>query len=91
MEPDKRIAASFIAVLHKKLMKESYREPFKKFGPGILILTEQDPSFDESTMECIQDKLVDYDFSGDRRYFKEAYLGYDSMGDLVFEKVYPNN
>ena len=91
VEPDERITISFIAILHKKLMKESYREPFKKFGPGILILTEQDPGFDESTMECIQDKLVGYDFSGVRRYFKEAYLGYDSMGNLLFQRVYSLN
>jgi len=92
LEPDKRIAMACAEVLRKKLTKTSYREFYEEFVGGILLLTERDPSFSESTLECIKDEVTCHDFSGSRGYFTEAYIGYRRglKAGLFFEKIFPN-
>ena len=38
---------AFISVLHSKLNKASYDEARNEYGPGLLLLSEMDPLFDE--------------------------------------------
>ncbi len=91
VEPDERTTIALLAILDKKLAKESYKEFFEKFGKGLLLLTERDPLFSESTMECIRERLREHNFSKDRGYFKEAYIGYrlSLRENLFFERIYP--
>lgn len=88
IEPDQRLATAFVKTLHDKLQKSSYASAFETYGRGILILTERDAVFSGSTVERIQEKVGSYDFSGDRGYFKEVYLGYRSLIGLRFERIY---
>jgi hypothetical protein len=86
-EPDIRIAFAFISILKKKLLKDSYEKWFKIYGPGILILTERDPLFSQSTWDCITEKLESESFQNDKGYFETVYLGYRSMNSLAFMRV----
>lgn len=73
-EPDKRTAFAFIATLTNKLSKNSYNIWFEKYGPGILILTERDPLFNESTLDCITEELKTANLQSDQGYFHTVYL-----------------
>jgi len=86
-EPDKRTAFAFASTLNKKLSKDSYVKWFKKYGPGILILTERDPLFNQSTWDCITEKLKSCSFEADRGHFKNIFLGYRSMEGISFIEV----
>ncbi len=86
-EPDKRTAFAFVTTLTKKLSKNSYDKFFKKYGPGILVLTERDPLFNESTWDCITEQLKVEKFQNDKGYFQTVYLGYRRMGGLEFIEV----
>lgn len=86
-DPDKRTAFAFAATLRKKLSKNSYDIWFEQYGPGILVLTERDPLFDESTWDCISDKLKVEIIQNDKGYFHTVYLGYRSMGGLAFIEI----
>ena len=43
-------------MIKKKLSLNSYKPSFQKYGPDILIMTIQDPLFDESTLTVIEKK-----------------------------------
>ena len=86
-EPDKRTAFAFITTLTKKLSKDSYDKWFEKYGPGILLLTERDLLFNDSTWDCITEQLKVHNFRNDKGYFETVYLGYRSMGGLAFIEV----
>lgn len=91
-EPDKRMAIAFVFTLNKKLSNNSYRNWYEKYGPGILILTERDPLFDQSTWDCISEELNSCSFENDKGYFKKIFLGYRIMGGLSFiEAEYRNS
>ena len=50
-----------------------------KHGPGLLLLNEMDPLFDEWTLESITDNLTSYLLTypdGGRRNFSQVYLRY---------------
>ncbi|MBW2621988.1 MAG: hypothetical protein JRD68_03715 [Deltaproteobacteria bacterium] len=85
--PDKRIALSFVRNLNKKLSKESYYRNFKALGPGLLVLTERDPLFSQSTWDCILAEIDSYCFANDKGYFQSVFLGYRSKGGLSFLEV----
>jgi len=89
--PDQRIALAFIATLNKKLSKTSYETWYKKYGQGFLILTEQDPLFNQSSWECINEHLAESNFDNDKGYFKSVFLGYRCMIGLDFIEVCLNN
>ena len=86
-EPDKRTAVAFVSTLNKKLSKDSYDKWFKKYGPGILILTERDPLFDQSTWNCIIEKVNAHFFEDDKGYFERVFFGYRSMEGISFIEV----
>ena len=86
-EPGKRTAFAFVSTLRKKIRKDSYEKWFNIYGPGILILTERDPLFTQSTWDCITEKLESESFQTDKGYFETVYLGYRSMGSLAFIEV----
>lgn len=85
--PDERTALAFVSTLNKKLSKDSYDKWFRKYGPGILILTERDPLFDQSTWDCIIEKLKSSPFEDNRGFFKNIFLGYRSREGLLFIEV----
>jgi len=87
VEPNKRVAVAFVSTLNNKLSKDSYEKWYEKYGPGILVLTERDPLFDQSTWDCISTELDSCSFEHDKGYFKEVFLGYRSMGGLAFIEV----
>ena len=86
-EPDKRTAIAFISTLRKKLSKHSYDKWSEKYGRGILILTERDPLFSQSTWDVISTDVNSFTFEDDKGYFKNVFLGYRSMGRLDFIDV----
>jgi hypothetical protein len=86
-EPDKRVSAAFISTMDKKLSKDSYEKWYEKYGPGILVLTERDPLFDQSTWDSMSSELDSCSFENDKGYFKEAFLGYRSRGGLAFIEI----
>ena len=88
-EPDKRTAVAFEKILLKKLSKKSYSKFAEKYGLGILLLTERDPLFSKSTLNCIGDRLKSCDFNN-KGYFGSVYLGYRNMSNLVFVEVFTN-
>lgn len=87
--PDARIALRVYKILNHKLSKSSYAEAHGKYGPGILILTERDPLFDESTLNEICQFLDGAKYDDDKGFFEAAYLGIRSMRDMVFYQLYP--
>jgi len=90
VSPDARIAASVYAVLQHKLSKNSYAEVHRRHGPGVLVLSERDPLFDESTLNDIYEVLRGAEYEGEKGFFEAVYLGVRSMGRLVFFRLYPN-
>ena len=84
IKPDKRAAAAFVSTMNSKLSKSSYEKWYNKYGHGILVLTERDPLFDQSTWDCISEELDSFCFDDDKGYFKETVFGYRSMGSLAF-------
>jgi len=92
LEPDQRTAQQVLVTLQDKLNKDSYAEAFNKYGKGILVLSERDPLFSESTLEEICNVVTDYvnhDPRGGRGFFKEVYLYYwdNNKRIRIFEKL----
>lgn len=87
LSPDERTAIAFVSTLNKKLSKESYEKWHNKYGQGILILTERDPLFDQSTWECINEHLNSCNFEDDKGFFKKVFFGYHCMNGLDFVEV----
>ena len=70
-----------------KYSKDSYEKWYEKYGPGILVLTERDPLFDQSTWDSMSSELDSCSFENDKGYFKEAFLGYRSRGGFAFIEI----
>lgn len=85
--PDERTAIAFMTTLDKKISKGSYEEWHIKYGQGILILTERDPLFSQSTWACINEHLDSATFGNDKGFFKSVFFGYRCMGGLGFTEV----
>jgi len=85
--PDKRTAIAFVSTLNSKLSKDSYEKWHNKYGQGILILTERDPLFNQSTWECINEHLNSSTFDNDRGFFKKIFMGYRCAIGLDFIEV----
>lgn len=83
-EPDKRTAIAVINILSQKLAKNSYAEIFNILGKGIILITERDPLFSQSTLETIKMEIKQYDFQNDLGYFEKIYLGIRSRDGLFF-------
>lgn len=70
---------SAITTLHKKLHKRSYNSVYNQHGPGLLLLNEMDPLFDQRTLNSIFERVQAYlkhDPKGGRGYFSKVYLRY---------------
>lgn len=87
--PDERIANSLLVNLCKKLIKSSYRDAFDLYGPGIIIMTERDPLFSNSSLTAIKNALHDFVCEDDQGHFKEVFLGYRAFDKLIFWRIYP--
>lgn len=55
--PDHRIANSIKCKLWKKLKKTSYETYFKKYGKGILIISDQDFLFSETSIVHLEEEI----------------------------------
>jgi len=88
-ETDERLASALCVMLQKKLSMGSYSEPYGKYGPGILLLTERDALFNKSTLQCICDRLQDCKYPNDKGFFAKVYLGVRSKDGLAFVRLYP--
>lgn len=67
-----------------KLKKSSYEPYYKKYGKGILIISEQDPLFSDSTIALLEQEM-DTIISGciqheDRNLFEKVYLKFRLSG-----------
>ena len=86
------LADAFIAILHSKLNKASYDGARNEHGPGLLVLSEMDPLFDEWTLESITENLTSYLQAypdGGRKNFSHVYLRYwnNSLRQYTFVKL----
>lgn len=90
LSPDAKIASRVFSVIQQKFSKSSYAEMNDLYGPGILLLTERDPLFDESTLNGICELLGGVAYEGNKDFFESVYLGIRSMGTLVFFRLYPS-
>lgn len=88
--PEARTAESVYAIIQKKLAKASYSEVYDQHGSGILVLSERDPLFNESTLNEIYELLDGAEYKNDKGFFEAVYLGIRSLGKLVFFQLYPN-
>lgn len=86
-EPDNRVSEAFIFTMENKLSKDSYKKCCEKYGPGILLLTERDPLFNQSTWDSMSSALESCSFESDKGYFKKAYLGYRGRNGLGFINI----
>lgn len=76
--PDTRIVESIKCKLLNKLKKTSYEPYFKKYGKGILIISEQDCLFSETSVEHLAEEI-------DRMY---SLLAIDAVNQGYFKKAY---
>lgn len=85
-DPDRRLVKSIVEKKLGKLSKESYKPWIEKFGPGLLVISEQDPLFDEKTLRCLQEIIEDSSYmsymqdSFPQPCFKEVYLRFRLSG-----------
>lgn len=83
-EPDAITAHQVLAAIDKKIAKSSYKRVYDEFGAGILLLSERDPLFSESTLHRINDYLKATDFAHVHSYFSRVYLAYRYHTELKF-------
>jgi hypothetical protein len=83
---------AFISTLQSKLQKESYDGVKNEYGPGILLLCEMDPLFDEWTLNSITENVETYLQAypaGGRGNFSHVYLRYwhNTLREYTFVKI----
>ena len=77
ISPDERTAVAAISVITNKISKNNYQSISEKYGPGILIVCERDPLFDESTLTEIRDRVrneIDCLRSVSKGFLRDVYL-----------------
>ncbi|WP_449243506.1 hypothetical protein, partial [Desulfovibrio sp.] len=67
-----------------KLSKNSYSEATEKYGPGILVVDVQNPSFDGQTIEAME-KEEDFNID-DSEYFHSIYIRWRGGDGYQFMK-----
>ncbi len=83
---------AFISILHSKLNKASHDGARNEHGPGLLLLSEMDPLFDEGTLKSITENLTSFLQAypdGGRKNFSHVYLRYweNSRRQYTFIKL----
>lgn len=97
-DPDGSVARSIIAKKLGKIFKDSYKPSVDKFGPGILIICEQDMLFSETTLSRLQEIIEDSSYQEflkyeyPQSYFKEVYLRFRLSGwqQSGLVRIYPS-
>ena len=79
-------AMRFATLLKKKLSKQSYAEPYKKYGPGILLISMQSPWFNDQTCDMMRDECRETDWSTDQGYFSHVFISFHSLNQQTFEE-----
>lgn len=82
---DQQTAVRFVALLKKKLSKQSYSETYANYGQGILLVGMQSPWFDGETCMMMHQACSQTDWSTDREYFSHVFISFRSMGEQTFE------
>jgi hypothetical protein len=83
---DVQTVRRFVAVLKKKLSKESYADPYKKHGPGILLIGMKSPWFYKQTYSLMHDECQNTDWSTDKGYFSYVFISCNSLNKQTFEE-----
>lgn len=86
VDMDAQTAARFADLLKKKLSKQSYAEPYAKYGPGILLVGMQSPWFDHHTCDLMRDECENIDWSTDRGYISCVFISFRSLNQQTFEE-----
>jgi len=84
---DVYFAKKFVENLQKKLTKNSYVQPAKEFGAGILLITLEYPFLSNETFEEIIKCCELTDWSGDLLCFKNVYIVYPRENKKVFSEL----
>jgi hypothetical protein len=86
VDMDAQTVTRFAALLKKKLSKQSYAEPYEKYGPGILLVGMQSPWFDAQTCDMMLAECKETDWSTDRGYFSRVFISFSSLNQQAFEE-----
>jgi len=92
-EPDKQMSLSILNAMVKKMTSDSYAWCFEKYGQGILIISERDALFSDSTLQTLKKDTEGFYDSlcwkrcGNKGFFHSAYLL--CGGGNVLVKIYP--
>jgi hypothetical protein len=84
VEMDAQIATRFATLLKKKYSKQSYAEPHKKYGPGILLVGMQSPWFNAQTCDLMRAECNRTDWTTYRGYFSHVFISYRSLNQQTF-------
>lgn len=74
-EPNVSFAKQFVSVVTKKLEKSTYEPFFKKHGKGYLVVSIQNPLFDQRTLATTLD-IWNKSQVSDQGFFKSIYIVY---------------
>lgn len=74
LEPDRTTAEAFMCLLKQKLSKQSYSDAYDQYGQGYLVISEQDPFFQNDTINEIHQTLNEEHIIEDKGYFRNVYL-----------------
>jgi len=88
-DPDERTASALLALIGNKISKTSYDKYAEKYGKGVLIATERDPLFSDSTIQTIKRKIHSANIDIVPSHFRSVYLGFRVRNGLEFTKLLP--
>jgi hypothetical protein len=84
MSMDERFAQRFVAIVQKKLSKDSYTPFYEQYGSGILLVSLQHPWLDEASFDEMDAAQIEAGLTNGEGYFDEIIVCWRSQGGYDF-------